>query len=431
MALDPNIILSGVQPNFLAGIQQANQAAAQQNDFKRQQEVNQLYRSQGAGIANGDPAALNALAGFDPQAAIGIRSAQQGMSFDAEKMDYFRQEAKAKAAANVASLSAAEAATKAAKLETAIAAGTAAQSPEQWDQVMHSFGADEYVGQFENRGPIIASAMGVKDALAMNEPPKPADEYQRYAQEETAAGRQPLGRIDYEQAKKGRGFEVTSPDGTTIRMGGPAGGVGASVKPGTAPQGFTPINDPNAPGGVSLVATPGGPEAAAAEKEKTSAELAMSSFKNKANIVDNKITDAIALLDKSGQWVAGFGSYLQNTPNTESIKFRGVLDTIKANLGFEELQNMRDNSPTGGALGGVSERELNFLQSVSASLDQAQKPEDLRRILVELQVGRRKFQAEREAIMRGGDKGSAPADNAPASSGLTPEQQSVFDKYKN
>lgn len=49
---------------------------------------------------------------------------------------------------------------------------------------------------------------------------KPADEYGRYAQEQQAAGKQPLSRIDYAQAKKGNGFEVTTADGTTIRQGG-------------------------------------------------------------------------------------------------------------------------------------------------------------------------------------------------------------------
>ena len=443
MELNPNIILSGVQPNFLAGIQQANQAAAQQNGFQREQAMNQLYQTQGAGIANGDPAALNALAGFSPQAAVDIRGAQQNMAFDAEKMDYFRQDAKAKAAANVASLSAAEAAAKAAKIDQAIAAGTAAQNPDQWDQTMRSFGAPEYVGQFENRGPIIASAMGVKDALeAAATAQKDArdaaagPEWRPATPEEAKAQGAVAGQINTKTGKfdpqnpPSRMAITTNPDGTMSFSQGPdMGGVGTSVKAGTAPQGFTPVNDPNAPGGVALVATPGGPEAAAAGKAKTASDLAFSSFKNKADIVDKKITNALASIDLNGQWVAGYGSYLQNLPNTEAIKFKGYLDTIKANLGYEELQNMRDNSPTGGALGAISERETTFLQSMQASLDQAQKPEDLRKILTELQVGRRKFQAEREAIMRGGQSGGQAPEAPP--SGLTPEQQSVFDKYKN
>jgi len=48
----------------------------------------------------------------------------------------------------------------------------------------------------------------------------PADEYGRYVREMQDAGQTPLSRIDYAQAKKGNGFSMTTPDGTTIQMGG-------------------------------------------------------------------------------------------------------------------------------------------------------------------------------------------------------------------
>ena len=51
--------------------------------------------------------------------------------------------------------------------------------------------------------------------------------------------------------------------------------------------------------------------------------------------------------------------------------------TIGANISFEYLNAMRQSSPTGGALGNVTERELKFLQSVAGSLDQAQSAEQL------------------------------------------------------
>ena len=53
-------------------------------------------------------------------------------------------------------------------------------------------------------------------------------------------------------------------------------------------------------------------------------------------------------------------------PGTEAQATAAKLDTIKANIGFDKLQKMRDASPTGGALGQVSERELGFLQSLSS-----------------------------------------------------------------
>jgi len=63
------------------------------------------------------------------------------------------------------------------------------------------------------------------------------------------------------------------------------------------------------------------------------------------------------------------GAVTQIVPGSPSYNLRRSLDTIKANIGFDKLQQMRDASPTGGALGQVSEREINFLQSTIAALD--------------------------------------------------------------
>jgi len=68
----------------------------------------------------------------------------------------------------------------------------------------------------------------------------------------------------------------------------------------------------------------------------------------------------------------GAGAFLKNIPWTDAIKIRGLLDTIKSNIGFDKLQAMRDASPTGGALGQVSEFENRLLQSTSGTLEQDQ-----------------------------------------------------------
>lgn len=50
-----------------------------------------------------------------------------------------------------------------------------------------------------------------------------------------------------------------------------------------------------------------------------------------------------------------------------------TIQTIKANVGFDRLNQMRQESPTGGALGNITEQELAFLQSVLGSIDLSQK----------------------------------------------------------
>jgi len=63
------------------------------------------------------------------------------------------------------------------------------------------------------------------------------------------------------------------------------------------------------------------------------------------------------------------GAATSIVPGSPSYNLRRRVETIKANVGFDKLQAMRDASPTGGALGQVSERELNFLQSTITALD--------------------------------------------------------------
>jgi hypothetical protein len=81
----------------------------------------------------------------------------------------------------------------------------------------------------------------------------------------------------------------------------------------------------------------------------------------------------------------GFGAWLAGVPATQSKGVAGMIATIKGNVGFDKLQAMREASPTGGALGQVSELELNLLMSTIGSLDQAQSEADLLRVLNEIE----------------------------------------------
>jgi len=79
---------------------------------------------------------------------------------------------------------------------------------------------------------------------------------------------------------------------------------------------------------------------------------------------------------QSTSWTTGFiGSQLSKIPGTPAYDLSQTLDTLLASAGFETLQEMRDNSPTGGALGSVTERELALLQATWGSLQQSQSKE--------------------------------------------------------
>lgn len=120
MNMDASIILQGQPVNALGALAAGNDLAKQSNELRRQNALDALYKSQGAGIMNGDQNALNALAQFDPNAALGIKQTQQSMGFDAEKMGMLREEAKRAAAEYAKTLSAADRNAQIAKIESGL-----------------------------------------------------------------------------------------------------------------------------------------------------------------------------------------------------------------------------------------------------------------------------------------------------------------------
>ncbi len=104
---------------------------------------------------------------------------------------------------------------------------------------------------------------------------------------------------------------------------------------------------------------------------------AIKQFKNEVNGLNKRIDAAIKIIEKGEKDIVnlstGFtGSALSIVPaDTDARKLSNILDQLRAFKGFSALQNMRNNSPTGGALGQVSERENILLQSLSGTLDQA------------------------------------------------------------
>jgi hypothetical protein len=78
-----------------------------------------------------------------------------------------------------------------------------------------------------------------------------------------------------------------------------------------------------------------------------------------------------AIIPVAGGIGAAASKYL---PGTNAADVGQLLTGIKANISFEKLSQMRAASPTGAALGSVSDRENVLLQSVLGSLDQSQSP---------------------------------------------------------
>ncbi|MFA7238404.1 MAG: hypothetical protein WC058_16225 [Phycisphaeraceae bacterium] len=96
-------------------------------------------------------------------------------------------------------------------------------------------------------------------------------------------------------------------------------------------------------------------------------------------IVTQDIDRAIGKID-SGilPTTGGAGNLLASVPGTQAHDVSKLLETVKSNSGFQELAKMRAASPTGAALGSVTERELALLQSTIGNLEQSQSADQLK-----------------------------------------------------
>ena len=94
---------------------------------------------------------------------------------------------------------------------------------------------------------------------------------------------------------------------------------------------------------------------------------------NSSQLEIDKIGEAIELAPTG----AGFRTALATVFETDARELAAQLSSIKASIAFGALQKMRELSPTGGALGNVSNQELQLLQNSLLPLDQGAKDEVL------------------------------------------------------
>jgi hypothetical protein len=116
------------------------------------------------------------------------------------------------------------------------------------------------------------------------------------------------------------------------------------------------------------------------DKKEASKQFAI----NHANKVIDDVTAAKSLVSGTTTGLVGAGSSF--VPGTDAYNLKQRLLTIKANLGFDRLQQMRDASPTGGALGQVAVQELQALQATVGSLELGQTRQELQQNLDKIEL---------------------------------------------
>lgn len=151
-----------------------------------------------------------------------------------------------------------------------------------------------------------------------------------------------------------------------------AGGTRVSVDNGTIPPGYRANRDENGRI-ISIEPLPGSPAAQKQKDADNKAKLAEDQKGRYADVVTQDIDRAAKVIDTATLPTTGLlGDKLRNVGGTSAHDLDALLTTIRSNIGFDRLQAMRAASPTGGALGQVSDFENRQLQATLGNLAQSQ-----------------------------------------------------------
>ena len=221
--------------------------------------------------------------------------------------------------------------------------------------------------------------MGMDAKALFPEAPKPT----ALEQQLQAAGFQP-GTPEYQEAIRNNVQGVLSPEALAQKQAIAQSGrsqniqnVSAGGEVGTIPPGYELFTDPET-GRRRFERIEGGP----AEQEMMDSEekkALQEAGKNRAaKVVAEDIGRVKEMVKESPLLTAGFlGNQLKNWAGTKAADVDALIDTIGANISFDKLDKMRQSSPTGGALGNVTERELDLLRATAGSIRQSQTPDQL------------------------------------------------------
>ena len=101
--------------------------------------------------------------------------------------------------------------------------------------------------------------------------------------------------------------------------------------------------------------------------------------------IDSVMEEAQLAIDDIGITTTGLlGSINRKIAGTTAFALARKIETIQANLSFDRIAEMRKNSPTGGALGQVSERELVLLGAAVVALNQANSETEVNRAFTKI-----------------------------------------------
>lgn len=180
---------------------------------------------------------------------------------------------------------------------------------------------------------------------------------------------------------KGLGPERKVQDDRVINLPAVSGGEpvmdqqGGTWSVGQGQPAYAPPTQTQGPSVQELPPSPGDrrkADEAAKQEEARQRQAAMY-----ADVVTTDVDRAIDKITNATIPMTGAFSLTAAVPGTPAHDVSKLIDTIRANVGFDRLQQMRAASPTGGALGQVSEMENRLLQATIGNLEQSQTKDQL------------------------------------------------------
>ena len=129
-------------------------------------------------------------------------------------------------------------------------------------------------------------------------------------------------------------------------------------------------------------------------QEARRAQRTLTGLERQWQTVDEDIDRALELID-TGQVTGLYSHVAKVKAGTPQFRMQQLLNTIRANIGFDRLQQMRESSPNGAALGQVTEYENRLLQATAGSLEQDLDATTLKYNLLRIKENLRALQDDR------------------------------------
>lgn len=175
------------------------------------------------------------------------------------------------------------------------------------------------------------------------------------------------------------GLQPGTPEYNRFMMSGGDKGITINNE-GSIPAGYQAMRDPE--GRItSIQPIPGSPAALEMEQALKAKQTQGERKETATDVITSAASQARNLIEK-GSWVTGTpGRIASNLPESDAAELRRQIEVLKSNATIENLTAMRQASPTGGALGNVTEKEGAMLSAAAGAIDPNAGKEQLAKAL--------------------------------------------------